>query len=180
MSQVKFIADLHLGHIKMAERRGFKNIEEHDQFIIDSWNSVVNKRDQVYILGDVTMESHYPYEKLDLLNGSKIVVMGNHDSRKHVKRLLNHVDNVAGVIKYKGCFLTHVPIHPSELEYRVRKNIHGHLHSNFIPDSRYICVSCEHIDYKPKTLKELTGYSKVQEIKERTLIKNIKNSYLVY
>jgi calcineurin-like phosphoesterase family protein len=42
MSIVRFIADLHLSHENMAKRRGFSTIEEHDEHIIEKWNSVVH------------------------------------------------------------------------------------------------------------------------------------------
>lgn len=37
------ISDLHLGHTNMALHRGFTSVEEHDDYIISKWNSVVNK-----------------------------------------------------------------------------------------------------------------------------------------
>jgi calcineurin-like phosphoesterase family protein len=153
----------------MAVKRGFASVEEHDAHIIAQWNSVVTKRDVTYILGDVTMEKKAPYALLDQLNGRKHVVMGNHDRRQDVAALLEHVDSVAGMVQYKGLILTHCPIHPMELDYRFPKNIHGHIHDNVvmidvyeygykvnaIPDDRYICVSCERVDYVPRTLEEL-------------------------
>jgi calcineurin-like phosphoesterase family protein len=164
MSIVRFIADLHLGHINMALHRGFSSVEEHDEYVIAKYNSVVHKRDVTYILGDVTMEKSSPYPLLDRLNGVKHVVLGNHDRRQDVKKLLEHVESVAGMIQYKGVMLTHCPIHPMELDYRFNKNIHGHIHGKIVmkmldgweeSDDRYICVSCEQVDYTPKTLKEL-------------------------
>lgn len=165
MSVVRFIADLHLSHQNMATRRGFSTVEEHDEYIIEKWNSVVHKRDVTYILGDVTMEKSAPYELLNRLNGVKHVVLGNHDRRQDVKKLLEYVDSVAGMVQYKGIMLTHCPIHPMELDYRFNKNVHGHIHekqvmvdhwaTKYIPDERYICVSCERVDYTPKTLEEL-------------------------
>lgn len=164
MSTVRFIADLHLGHTNMAIKRGFTTVEEHDEHIIAQWNSVVSKRDVTYILGDVTMEKSAPYALLARLNGIKHVVMGNHDRRQDVRKLLEYVESVGGMVSYKGVILTHCPIHPMELEYRFNKNIHGHIHDKQVmiedqgyerPDNRYICVSCERVDYKPKTLEEL-------------------------
>jgi len=164
MSIVRFIADLHLSHQNMATRRGFSSVEEHDEHIIAKWNDVVSKRDVTYILGDVTMEKKSPYALLDKLNGRKHVVMGNHDRRQDVEALLKHVDSVAGMVQYKGIILTHCPIHPMELDYRFPKNIHGHIHDKQvmlgglpieIPDERYICVSCERVNYTPRTLEEL-------------------------
>ena len=173
MSNVRFIADLHLGHNSMSIKRGFHDVFYHDETIIDKWNSVVHKRDLTYILGDVTMESKKHYQKLDRLNGRKIVVLGNHDMKNHVKELLKYVDQVAGLIKYsqKGTpkvFLSHCPVHPMELDYRIGLNIHGHIHEKSVtrfvddwgktieePDPRYICVSCEHVDYTPRLITEL-------------------------
>ena len=164
MSIVRFIADLHLGHQNMATRRGFETVEAHDEHVIAQWNSVVSKRDVTYVLGDVTMEKPGSYPLLDRLNGLKHVVLGNHDRRQDVRKLLEHVESVAGMVNYKGVILTHCPIHPMELEYRFPKNIHGHIHDNQVMtvvngleeiDERYICVSCERVDYKPKDLIEL-------------------------
>tara|TARA_B110000967_G_C18609046_1_gene423022 strand:- start:21 stop:527 length:507 start_codon:yes stop_codon:yes gene_type:complete len=164
MSIVRFIADPHLSHLNMALKRGFKNIEKHDEHFITQWNSVVSKRDTTYILGDVTMEKSSPYHLLDRLNGIKHVVMGNHERRQDVRKLLEHVDSVSGVVSYKGLILTHCPIHPMDLDsFRYHKNIHGHIHKKQvmlemwtnIPDNRYICVSCERVDFTPKTLEEL-------------------------
>lgn len=148
------IADLHLGHESMAVKRGFENADEMFECIKEKWNKVVHKRDLVYILGDVTMEKRGSYPLLDQLLGRKYVVLGNHDLRKYVDEMRKYVDGVAGLVKYKGVFLSHCPIHPMELDYRVKRNVHGHLHEksvhlNGMPDPRYICVSCEQVDYTP-------------------------------
>ena len=160
MSIVRFIADLHLGHENMTKRRGFSTVEEHDEHIIAQWNSVVHKRDVTYILGDVTMEKSSPYPLLDRLNGIKHIVLGNHDRRQDTKKLFEYAESVGGMINYKGVFLTHCPIHSDELDYGIGKNIHGHIHDKVVmlngcPDPRYFCVSCEQVDYKPKSLEEL-------------------------
>jgi calcineurin-like phosphoesterase family protein len=160
MSIVRYISDLHLNHNNMALRRGFVNFEEHDQYIIKNWNNVVNKRDVVYILGDVTFEKSTPYILLEQLNGIKKVILGNHDKPQHVPELLKYVNNVASMKylkdkRFGNIIFTHAPIHPCELEYRYNINIHGHVHENTLEDKRYINVSAEVIDFKPKTLEEL-------------------------
>ena len=164
MSIVRFIADLHLSHQNMATRRGFSSIEEHDEHIIAQWNSVVNKRDVTYILGDITMEKSSPYPLLDRLNGIKHIVLGNHDRRQDTKKLFDYAESIGGMLQYKGIFLTHCPVHSDELEYGIVKNIHGHIHDKVVmkmldgwevPDERYFCVSCEQVDYLPKSLEDL-------------------------
>ena len=160
MSVVRYISDLHLSHNNMAIKRGFKNYEEHDEYIIKTWNSIVSKKDVTYILGDVTFEKSKPYEILNRLNGIKKVILGNHDEPQHVPYLLQYVNNVCALkyLKHKefgNIILSHAPIHPQELEYRFKLNIHGHVHENTLEDKRYINVSAEVIDYKPKLLSEL-------------------------
>lgn len=147
MSKVFMISDPHFGHKSMSEKRGFKTVEEHDEFIVDNWNSKVTKRDKVFLLGDITMEKS-SYNILEKLKGNITVVLGNHDLPNHSRELLKYVDNVAGAIRYKGCILTHIPIHDSEID-RFRLNIHGHIHEGVILDYRYFNVSCESINYIP-------------------------------
>lgn len=82
-----FIADPHFGHkaIIEYENRPYHNIHEMDEDIIEKWNSVVHKKDKVYLLGDL---SFYDDEKtkqiVDRLKGYKYLVLGNHD-HKNVK-----------------------------------------------------------------------------------------------
>ena len=155
MSKVRFFSDPHFGHKNMAIRRGFKDEKEHDEHIIKCWNSVVNKKDTTYILGDITMEKNN-YEILERLNGIKHIVLGNHDEGQHTKYMQNYVNKISGMIDYKDMYiLTHCPVHPSQLEFRYSYNIHGHVHENTLKDSRYINVSAEVIGYTPKLLNEL-------------------------
>ncbi len=151
-----FISDLHLGHENMAIRRGFSCADEMNDHIIKCWNSVISKRDLVFILGDITMEKVRDYPILDQLKGNKTVVLGNHDEPQHVKELLKYVNKVAGMIDYKKMvILTHCPIHPSQLEFRYSHNIHGHVHENSLDDPRYINVCAEMIDYTPVEFSKL-------------------------
>jgi len=147
MSKVYLYADPHFGHENMAKKRGFKTVEEHDEFIVKKWNETVNKNDKIYLLGDITMEKSN-YEILKRLKGNKVVVLGNHDKPGHIPELLKYVSAVAGAIKYKGYLLTHVPIHKKEIK-RFRANIHGHVHENIINNSKYVCVSAEAVNYIP-------------------------------
>lgn len=153
MSKVYAFGDTHFGHKNMALKRGFKTIEEHDSYIISQWNSVVTKRDKVFLLGDITMEKSN-YAILKKLKGNKVVILGNHDKGGHVPELLKYVSSVCGSVSYKGCILTHIPIHPQEF-YRWRLNIHAHTHEVVIQDERYKCVSAESIGYIPVELSTL-------------------------
>lgn len=148
MGNVFAISDLHFSHKNMAIKRGFNNEIEHNDYIIEKWNSVVHKKDTVWVLGDITMEKSTPYILLDRLNGYKKIVLGNHDKPQHIPELLKYVNSVCGMIKYKNFILTHCPIHDTEIG-RFKKNIHGHVHENSLDDERYINVSCEAVNYTP-------------------------------
>lgn len=170
---VKFIGCLHLGHEWMAIHRGFKNAEDYHKHLIEQWNSVVGKKDLVYILGDVTMEEKEFYPILDSLNGRKKVILGNHDLGKHIPDLLKHVETVEGMVHYKGFWLTHCPVHPQELTF-VKGNIHAHIHEMKVPkieltvdywdakktftsesEDKYYNVDAENINYKPRTIEQI-------------------------
>jgi calcineurin-like phosphoesterase family protein len=146
---VFMIGCLHLGHENMAKRRGWGSSEEHDEHLIQEWNKVISKRDKVFILGDVTMESMKPYPKLLRLKGFKHVVLGNHDMAEHIPEMLKYVTKVCGVVKYQGCWLSHIPVHPMDFEFRIRLNIHAHVHHNTINDPRYFNVDAHKLGYAP-------------------------------
>ena len=57
MNKIYVTSDLHLGHDRdfVVAERGFETIESHDRTIVDSWNAVVDKTDEVYLLGDVML-----------------------------------------------------------------------------------------------------------------------------
>src|SRR5690606_7255171 len=128
----------------------------HDQILIDKINSVVTKRDLLYILGDVTWRDN-KLHMLDQVPCRKFLVKGNHDDRP-TEEYLKVFDEVYGLTSKRGYWLSHAPIHPSEL--RGWPNIHGHVHTNsikrfFTYDRRYINVCVEALNGIPVSLDEI-------------------------
>lgn len=154
------IADLHLGHENLVSkddgRTQFESIEEHDEFIVERWNSVVRQKDRVYVLGDVCFGRirNNSFEKLSRMNGEKILVMGNHDAYA-MEYYLEHFSRIVSSMNYKDGILTHIPVHPCQLDERFKFNIHGHLHHKSLDDPRYRCVSCEQVNFTPVVLSEV-------------------------
>ena len=75
-------SDLHFNHTNILGfcRSNFTTIEEHNEYIIKQYNSVVGKDDLVYILGDVGFTPEKALSELvKRLNGRKILLVGNHD-----------------------------------------------------------------------------------------------------
>jgi calcineurin-like phosphoesterase family protein len=156
MSRIFVIGDLHFGHravIKFeSQSRPFSTIQEHDLELVERWNSVVRKRDTVYVLGDVVF-SRDSFKYLGMLVGVKKLVLGNHD-RFPTRMYLEHFSKVLGIAMVRSCALTHIPIHPWQFQ-RYRRNIHGHTHHNSLDDRRYINVSAEMINLTPVLLDSL-------------------------
>lgn len=159
MSKVNFISDLHLGHKKILEfspHRGGTDMQSHAEWLVEQWNSVVSKKDLTWVLGDVCFDKAFlPY--LKKMNGSKHLVLGNHDefSIEHYSKYFN---KIYGLKKKSGFWLSHAPIHPNHL--RGLPNIHGHLHDytvkttpkfcrGTVDDTRYVNVCVEKLDGKP-------------------------------
>ncbi len=170
-------ADTHFGHALMAKLRPWDTIEEHDEAIIDNWNSLVAPQDRVYVLGDLCMNRRH-VGTISRCNGKKVLVKGNHDIFK-LKDYLPHFEDIrAYVVKPKhSLIMSHIPIHPQSMGTRYKLNVHGHLHeqtvrrdghtekgnptyedlNETVADERYRCVSLEQTDYKPVDLMEIIG-----------------------
>ena len=77
-----YTSDLHLGHENILKQRTmFSTVEEMNTFLIEKWNKKIKKNDEVYIVGDFSYRSKTPVQEyLQMLNGSKHLIIGNHDA----------------------------------------------------------------------------------------------------
>lgn len=158
-AHVFVIADLHFGHKKLAELRGFDSTQAHDDAIVAAWNRTVRSADSVYVLGDV-----FRLERVADLNGNKKLAMGNHDQRPS-SLYVGLFSQVRACFEFDGCLLTHIPVHPDQLR-RWDLNVHGHTHGHALADERYVPVSVEHCPLlQPIRLRELIA-GRRQWIKE--------------
>lgn len=152
------IGDTHFGHrniLSFKKKDGsmlrpyFSSIEEHDEYLISQWNKTVSVGDKVYHLGDVGFKNFTQLKLIfDRLNGTKVLIKGNHDNFK-LNQYAQIFKDVRGSHQLDKFILTHIPVHPSSLDRWVA-NIHGHVHSNTLDDFRYVNVSVENLDdYTP-------------------------------
>jgi calcineurin-like phosphoesterase family protein len=163
MARLFFISDVHFGHRNICKYRPrFTSVEEHDNTIYENILSTVGKRDTLWMLGDTcfTEERFKMIETISQRVGILHYIPGNHDTdngirqemyKEMVKRGFFH--KTGSMFKHKGFWLTHPPIHPTELRGCI--NIHGHTHQTQMLDhsgeldKRYVNVCVEHTDYKP-------------------------------
>lgn len=166
MSNIFVISDTHFGHENtykflhedgLPTRREFANVTEGDEAMVERWNSVVSPKDKVYHLGDVYI-NRAARHILDRLNGTKVLIKGNHDIFG-LENYLPYFKDIRAYHRLEGYILSHIPIHPVSLT-GTRGNIHGHLHrynvvtNEGLPDLRYRNVCVEQIDYTPIEFSE--------------------------
>jgi calcineurin-like phosphoesterase family protein len=92
-------------------------------------------------------------ETMSKLHGKKLLIKGNHDNFD-LATYTPHFYDIAGALSIDRFMLTHIPI-ASHQKYRYRGNIHGHLHSEFLSDPWYQCVSVEQTGFKPVLFEEV-------------------------
>lgn len=160
-----FISDTHFQHKNIIrfspDPDKFSTVEERDELMIENWNKVVKPGDKVYHLGDVGFgdKANLP-GIINRLNGSKRLVIGNHDDVKFwaaggafQKMMLWRVWDS------KPMLFTHVPVHPEALLERTGSdlaiNVHGHTHTAGSPAGPYRSVTVELNNYTPVHLEEL-------------------------
>lgn len=57
-----------------------KNVDEHDDALIENWNKMIKPHDRVYHLGDFCFcNPRDAHQILDRLNGQIFLILGNHD-----------------------------------------------------------------------------------------------------
>lgn len=162
MSNVFFISDLHFNHANLlgfrseVHKKLFPSTEYMDDWLIAGWNSRVRPKDLVWVLGDIAWGS-VGLSKFAQLNGTKNLIMGNHD-KFTIKELLRDFNEIRGVWKKYGFVMSHCPIHPNELQYRNWTcNVHGHIHhrEKLLPEPMYINVNVDIIGNVPISLDEI-------------------------
>ena len=172
------ISDTHFNHANILGftdsegdliRPGFKDVDDMNESMIYMWNSVVKPGDKVYHLGDVVMgKPGWMEDNWSKLNGSKRLIVGNHDRIKYLSSgsWFKEV-YMWRQLKDHGILLTHTPQHESTLMWGKIVNVHGHIHQNKSPQGLYINMSVEEINYTPvhiedvklkaKSLREMYG-----------------------
>lgn len=130
-------ADTHFWHkniLKYQPNRGFTDVREMNQALIDRWNKLVSPDDVVYHLGDFGFcNVKQVHEILDQLNGEIHLIKGNHD------RPMMH-DSVQKRIVYEGAYfelkgfgklpiiMSHYPFESWNRQAYGTIHMHGHSH----------------------------------------------------
>ena len=142
-----FTSDWHFDHDKdfIYKARGFNNISDMNDAIVKKYNEVVKPEDTTYVLGDLCLGGGADnvltinQERINLLNGKKRIIIGNHDTDRRIEmyeRCLNtEILGYADYMRFNGYYfyISHFPTITSNLDYdkplKARIiNLFGHTH----------------------------------------------------
>ena len=133
-------SDLHFGHKNIMKfcpqtRARFKDdVDYMNNAMVLEWNAKVQPEDTVYILGDVAFMSGSDAGRMvNRLNGTKILVEGNHDRKTLMDETFRGA--FAEIHKYLDIVydghkivMFHYPIAEWDQMHRGALHFHGHLH----------------------------------------------------
>lgn len=175
------ISDTHFGHKNIIKycTRPFRDKYEMDRVMIDNWNRTVSHDDTVIHLGDFAFLSQdLTREVIESLNGNKILVMGNHDTRGeafYLRAGFKEVYDLAPgmVIKYTTFCMSHYPYRDTMQKERghlinrapVRMGtplVHGHVHTLWSVRENMVNLSVDVRNFYPVPLEQ------VQELVEES------------
>lgn len=176
-------SDLHFCHDRafVYEPRGFTNVYDMNEAIVENWNRLIQPADDVYVLGDIMLNDNATGLKLlKSLKGQIHIVLGNHDTDTR-KDLYNSCWNVVEIenairLKYNKhhFFMTHYPCITSNLEKESLRqctcSLYGHTHQkdNFYQDIPFIYhVGVDSHSCTPVSLDQviIDMYAKAEECK---------------
>ena len=140
--RIWFTSDTHFFHRNIirycpTSRGHFKDVAEMNDTIISAWNSRVREKDIVYHLGDVAFgDSAEAAMLLSCLNGTKILIKGNHDLQ-HLKNC-QFIDVWEEIVdSYLEIEIDSIPItlcHYPMIEWNHMRcgayHLYGHVHGN--------------------------------------------------
>ena len=172
-----FTSDHHFGHFNIIKycNRPFNSVGHMHAMMESCWNDAVAPGDTVYYLGDFAMNARMVPEILRNLNGTKILIAGNHDKcHSGTPRWVEHYlsagfDSVQTEmdmeIAGENVLLHHFPYRneadPNQKHFAQRPVdqgrwlIHGHVHDRWKVVKKQINVSVEVWDFSPVSLEAL-------------------------
>ena len=153
-----FTADTHFNHKLLATIRGFSTTEAHDECLISIWNAYVNRKDEVYHLGDFCFGSHEVVRQLrHRLNGKIHLILGNHDKANRIQNvdgLFTSVNTLTDIsIEKNTVVLCHYAMRTWRKSHFNSWQLYGHSHGGLTPrgkqhdvgvDANQMCLLSEH------------------------------------
>lgn len=162
----------------------WNDVYSMDKELLERINDTVpDKPNNRLILGGDICWNTRSFKNLEKIACKNVILVGgNHDtSSSHYKAYRDAGWRIVGCYQMQDVIVSHIPVHPYQVEYtpgydshapegepRFKYNIHGHTHDQYVlveekfknvmtrkQDKRYLNMSCEAIDFTPKTYEQL-------------------------
>ena len=144
-----YTSDLHFNHSKIMQycNRPFPNVEEMNKALIVNWNSRVQNKDTVFILGDFGfLDGEQANNLLKQLKGKKVLIVGNHDiflrKKGFNENLFEEIRAIKNVrdpsINNNLIVLCHYPMAVWDRKDYGTYHFYGHVHNNTIERHPYL------------------------------------------
>lgn len=185
---IYYTSDQHYYHINVIKycQREYKNVEEMNKALIDNHNAIVKPEDTTYCLGDFSMTDRVVPEILKQLNGTHILIPGNHDKCHPAnKKNKNKEESIREYISYgfkevhlelmqdiPGIGLVkfnHLPYNDPGHDDRRYDHLkpkpsgekylfHGHVHNSWKRKDNMINLGVDVWEYKPVSLDQIIEF----------------------
>jgi len=174
LDKLFFTSDTHFFHKSVLEHnhRPFKDLEDHDNGMINNWNSVVPVDGNIFMGGDFafTGDINRIQNLINKLNGNIWWILGNHDYTNKLDRKIisdmvggRQMDTATVLLKNddnQRLFISHYPHYAWPRE---AIHIHGHLHSGPLSTASEkipfhplrLDVGVDNSNYKPISYQEI-------------------------
>lgn len=159
-------SDPHFSHDNILRYcdRPFKNTQEMDSALVKNHNQLVKPEDTVYCLGDFTMRGteHKPWfqKTLSKLNGTKILILGNHDKLPALEYVELGFQSVHTSLVVDDVFMAHDPAWVAAIPKDMLMMC-GHVHGLFKlveRTHRVLNVGVDVWDYRPVLFEDALEY----------------------
>lgn len=195
MNNIYFTSDPHFNHknivrgesawIKNTQEtqntRNFDTLEEHNQALVKSWNSIVKHNDILYCLGDWSFSGHESIKAFRNQLGCQNIhlILGNHD--QHIEPVdspyrgcFNSVQHVlqfdlklglskTGYMGKQGFFLSHYSHQVWNKHNKGKIHLFGHSHGTLKGIGKSMDVGVDTNDLYPYHLDEILDIMKGKE-----------------
>jgi calcineurin-like phosphoesterase family protein len=167
-----FTSDTHFNHANIIKysKRPFADVTEMNEALIDNWNAVVGKNDNVYHLGDVGFGDIFKIVRR--LNGNKFLIPGNHDKKNlksefFKKQWLSIEKEMEISIDGQGLMLSHYAHRTWNKSHRGVYHLYGHSHGSLPddPNSLSFDVGVDCHNYFPISFEQVCKIMKTKKWK---------------
>lgn len=128
-----FTADTHFDHDKLIDNkmvRPFNGIDEWNATMLNGINSLVKRRDRLFIIGDFAWK-RLSYWRQQIQCRHVTLILGNHDHEKKCRNIFGNNLYITRTIKMLGTrvFLSHFPHAFWDGSHRGWLHLYGHCHN---------------------------------------------------